>query len=225
MTDKTRKRTGKAKALNAGGSFSAKRRRTGRYLANAPLLEETGPPRLLTMSLILICALVAGLIAWSAVSVVPESVSAQAEIRPVGSVHVVQHLEGGIVADVLVRDGEIVAGGHNRTVADADPTAHAEVVTIRAAADTLGDWRLLDTTLYVTLEPCAMCAGAIVLARVPRVVYACSGQGLRDLIGRGTAVPCRQILQRPQHSIEVLGPLLEEVGLALHRRLRWWAGA
>ena len=72
---------------------------------------------------------------------------------------------------VLVRSGRIVAEGHNRTATTADPTAHAEVVTLRAAAERLGDFRLTDSTLYVTLEPCAMCSGAIVLARVPRVVY------------------------------------------------------
>lgn len=76
------------------------------------------------------------------------------------------------VGAVLVRDGEVIASSHNRTVADADPTAHAEVVAIRGAARDQGDWRLLECTLYVTLEPCAMCAGAIVLARIPRVVYA-----------------------------------------------------
>ncbi|MEQ8328893.1 MAG: tRNA adenosine(34) deaminase TadA [Longimicrobiales bacterium] len=76
------------------------------------------------------------------------------------------------VGAVLVRDGRLLAEGHNRTVVDADPTAHAEVVTLRAAARRQGDFRLIDTTLYVTLEPCAMCAGAIVLARVPRVVFA-----------------------------------------------------
>jgi tRNA(adenine34) deaminase len=64
-----------------------------------------------------------------------------------------------------------LAEGHNLTVTEADPTTHAEVVAIRRAAAALGDWRLLDTTLYVTIEPCAMCAGAIVLARIPRVVY------------------------------------------------------
>jgi tRNA(adenine34) deaminase len=76
------------------------------------------------------------------------------------------------VGAVIVRDGEVLAEGQNRTVRDADPTAHAEVVAIRRAATEQGDWRLLDTTLYVTLEPCAMCAGAVVLARIPRVVYA-----------------------------------------------------
>ena len=76
------------------------------------------------------------------------------------------------VGAVVVRDGRALGEGHNRTVTDADPTAHAEVVAIRAAAADLGDWRLTDCTLYVTLEPCAMCAGAIVLSRIPRVVFA-----------------------------------------------------
>lgn len=75
------------------------------------------------------------------------------------------------VGAVVVRDGRILGEGVNRTVRDADPTSHAEMVAIRAAAAAQRDWRLLDATLYVTLEPCAMCAGAIVLARVPRVVY------------------------------------------------------
>ncbi len=76
------------------------------------------------------------------------------------------------VGAVVVREGRVLGEGANRTIRDADPTAHAEVVALRAAAREQGDWRLLDTTLYVTLEPCAMCAGAIVLARVPRVVFA-----------------------------------------------------
>lgn len=76
------------------------------------------------------------------------------------------------VGAVIVRDGQLLGEGTNRTVRDADPTAHAEVVAIRHAAGKLGDWRLIDSTLYVTLEPCSMCAGAIVLARIPRVVYA-----------------------------------------------------
>ena len=75
------------------------------------------------------------------------------------------------VGAVIVRDGEEIASGRNRTIVDADPTAHAEVVAIRAAAAALGHWRLLDCTLYVTLEPCAMCAGAIVLSRIPTVVF------------------------------------------------------
>lgn len=78
------------------------------------------------------------------------------------------------VGAVIVRRGAVLGEGSNRTIADADPTAHAEVVAIRAATGREGDWRLPDSTLYVTLEPCAMCAGAIVLARIPRVVFAAS---------------------------------------------------
>jgi tRNA(adenine34) deaminase len=65
----------------------------------------------------------------------------------------------------------IIAAAHNRRILDSDPTAHAEILAIRAAAEALGGWRLPGTTLYVTLEPCAMCAGAIVLARLDRVVF------------------------------------------------------
>ena len=75
------------------------------------------------------------------------------------------------IGAVLVRDGRLLAEAHNRTVTDADPTAHAEVLALRAAAAAQGDFRLEGATLYVTLEPCAMCAGAVLLARVPRVVY------------------------------------------------------
>lgn len=78
------------------------------------------------------------------------------------------------VGAVVVHDGELVGAGHNERELRQDPTAHAELLAIRAAARALGHWRLLDCVLYVTLEPCAMCAGAIVLARVPRVVYAAS---------------------------------------------------
>lgn len=76
------------------------------------------------------------------------------------------------VGAVLVLDGRILAEARNRTRTWADPTGHAELVAIRRAAQRLDQWRLLDATLYVTLEPCAMCAGALVLARVHRVVYA-----------------------------------------------------
>ena len=78
------------------------------------------------------------------------------------------------VGAVLTKDHEIVAEGHNLTVTANDPTAHAEVVVIREAAQTLGDWRLTECTLYVTLEPCAMCAGALVLSRLGRLVFGAS---------------------------------------------------
>ena len=75
------------------------------------------------------------------------------------------------VGAVVVRGREVLAESHNRTAGACDPTAHAESLAIRRAARRLGDWRLVDCTLYTTLEPCAQCAGAIVLARVPRLVF------------------------------------------------------
>jgi tRNA(adenine34) deaminase len=75
------------------------------------------------------------------------------------------------IGAVLVREGELLAAAHNERELRQDPTAHAEILALREAARAIGSWRVLGATLYVTLEPCAMCAGAIVLARVPRVVY------------------------------------------------------
>lgn len=77
------------------------------------------------------------------------------------------------VGCVLVRGGEILARAHNLRQRAQDPTAHAEMIALRAAAAKLGSFRLIDVTAYVTLEPCPMCAGALVNARVPRVVYGC----------------------------------------------------
>ena len=79
------------------------------------------------------------------------------------------------VGALVVQDGEIVGEGYNRPISAGDPTAHAEIVALRAAARRLGNYRLTDTTLYVTLEPCIMCAGAIVHARIARLVF-----GARD---------------------------------------------
>jgi tRNA(adenine34) deaminase len=78
------------------------------------------------------------------------------------------------IGAVVVRDGEIIGRGRNERERREDPTAHAEVLALREAAAALGSWRVLEATLYVTLEPCAMCAGAIVLSRIPRVVYGCA---------------------------------------------------
>jgi tRNA(adenine34) deaminase len=105
------------------------------------------------------------------------------------------------VGAVLVRDsdGSVVARGANRTIRDCDPTAHAEVVVLREAARTLGNYRLAGTTLYVTIEPCSMCAGALIQARVPRVVYGC------DDIKGGAVRSCFEVLSHPRlnHQVEV----------------------
>src|SRR3982751_3122895 len=78
------------------------------------------------------------------------------------------------IGAVVVRDGEVIGAGHNERELRQDPTAHAEVLALRQDAAAVGSCRVLDSVLYVPLEPCAMCAGAIVLARVPRVVYGCT---------------------------------------------------
>jgi tRNA(adenine34) deaminase len=117
------------------------------------------------------------------------------------------------VGAVLVRDGNIVAQGSNRPISSCDPTAHAEIVALRAAGVALETYRLLDTTLYVTLEPCAMCAGAMVHARVRRLVY-----GATDPRA-GAAGSVFNIVQHPalNHRIEVDGGVLAEQCGALLR--------
>ena len=77
------------------------------------------------------------------------------------------------IGALVVKDDQIIGRGHNLRETEQDPTAHAEMIAIRQAAEFLGSWRLLDCTLYVTLEPCVMCMGGIILARVPHLVYAC----------------------------------------------------
>lgn len=110
------------------------------------------------------------------------------------------------VGAVLVRDGRLVAEGHNRTATDTDPTAHAEVVVIRKAARRLGDWRLTGCTLYATLEPCALCAGALVLSRVSRLVYAAPDPKA------GMAGSLENLVQdeRLNHRLEVTSGVLAE---------------
>ena len=75
------------------------------------------------------------------------------------------------VGAAVVTDGKVIATGHNRSISDSDPSGHAEIVALRAAAESLGNYRVANATLYVTLEPCVMCVGAIVQARVSRVVF------------------------------------------------------
>ena len=109
------------------------------------------------------------------------------------------------VGAVVVRGGELVSRGHNLTHTLQDPSAHAEMVAIRRAAVATGHWRLLDCTLYVTLEPCAMCSGAIVLARVPRLVY-----GAADPKA-GMSGSLANLVQHPRlnHRVELTTGVLE----------------
>jgi tRNA(adenine34) deaminase len=108
------------------------------------------------------------------------------------------------VGAVVIHGGELIGAGHNERELREDPTAHAEMIAIREAARALGSWRLLDTVLYVTLEPCAMCAGAIVLGRIPRVVY-----GTTDPKA-GAAGSVLDVLAEPRlnHRPDVAGGLL-----------------
>lgn len=110
------------------------------------------------------------------------------------------------IGAVVVREGEVLGTGHNERELRADPTAHAELIALREAARRLSSWRVLETVMYVTLEPCAMCAGAIVLARVPRVVY-----GAADPKA-GAAGSVLNVLDVPQfnHRPQVQGGLLAE---------------
>jgi tRNA(adenine34) deaminase len=117
------------------------------------------------------------------------------------------------VGAVVVRAGEVVGAGHNERELRQDPSAHAELLAIREAAAHLGSWRVLESVLYVTLEPCAMCAGGIVLARIPRVVY-----GAADPKA-GAAGSVLDVLDEPRfnHRPEVAGGLLAEESAALLR--------
>ena len=118
------------------------------------------------------------------------------------------------IAALIVHEGQVLAQTHNYRETWQDPTAHAEVIAIRSASAALGTWRLNDTTLYVTVEPCAMCLGAILLARVPRVVF-----GAQD----PKAGACGSVLDfthepRLNHQVEIIGGLLEEESQALLRQ-------
>jgi tRNA(adenine34) deaminase len=115
------------------------------------------------------------------------------------------------IGAVVVHQGEVVGAGPNEREARQDPTAHAETLALREAAAHLGSWRVLDSILYVTLEPCAMCAGAIVLARIPRVVY-----GTADPKA-GAAGSVLDVLAEPRlnHRPDVTGGLLAEDCAAL----------
>jgi tRNA(adenine34) deaminase len=117
-----------------------------------------------------------------------------------------EHDDVPIGAIVARTDGRVIGRGHNERELRNDPTAHAEVIALREAAAEVGSWRVLDCTLVVTLEPCAMCAGAVVLARVPRVIYGCedpkagAAGSVLDVLGEA----------RLNHRPEVIGGVLAQ---------------
>jgi tRNA(adenine34) deaminase len=110
------------------------------------------------------------------------------------------------IGAVIVHDGKLLAEAHNLTRTLLDPTAHAESVVIRRAAEKLGGWRLLDATLYVTLEPCAMCAGAIVLARIQRLVFGALDPKAGMCVSLGNLVQD----QRLNHRVDLTGDVLAQ---------------
>jgi tRNA(adenine34) deaminase len=117
------------------------------------------------------------------------------------------------VGAVVIAGDRIVSRAGNRTITDCDPTAHAEVLALRAAASAIGNYRLLGAAMYVTIEPCAMCAGAIIQARIERVVY-----GADDPKG-GAVRSCFSVLDHPQlnHRVEVTAGFRGEEAAALLR--------
>ncbi|MDA0182879.1 tRNA adenosine(34) deaminase TadA [Solirubrobacter phytolaccae] len=132
------------------------------------------------------------------------------------------HDDVPVGAVILGPDGTVIGAGHNERELLQDPSAHAEMLAIRQAAEHIGYWRLLDTTLYVTLEPCAMCAGAIVLARIPHVVYGTTDPkaGAAGSVLDILAEP--RLNHRPQVTKDVLQPecaaLLKDFFAARRRR-------
>jgi tRNA(adenine34) deaminase len=115
------------------------------------------------------------------------------------------------IGAVLVHHDEVIAAGHNYREISKDPTAHAEMIVIRKAAEQLKTWRLTDTTLYVTLEPCPMCAGAIVQARIARLVFA-AWDPKAGACGSIVDIPGER---RFNHRVQVAGGLLEQQSRAL----------
>ena len=126
------------------------------------------------------------------------------------------------VGAVAVRDGEVIGLGFNRKESDQDPTAHAEMIALRAAAARLENWRLIGVTLYCTLEPCPMCAGAMIQGRLTRLVY-----GARDT-RFGADGTILDVLSQPafNHRVEVVsGVLADEAGALLQQFFRQLRGA
>ena len=121
------------------------------------------------------------------------------------------------IAAVLVYKGEVLAAAHNYREVSQDPTAHAEMIVIRKAAEQLRTWRFTETTLYVTLEPCPMCAGAIVQSRITRLVFG-AWDPKAGACGSIFDIPAER---RLNHRVEVLGGILEQESQALLQEFFW----
>jgi tRNA(adenine34) deaminase len=117
------------------------------------------------------------------------------------------------VGAVITVDDQLIASAHNLTRTNADPTAHAELLALRMAAQQLGDWRVLNATLYVTLEPCAMCAGAMVLARIQRLVFAT----FDPKAGMCGSLGCIAQDPRLNHRLEMTAEVLQQEAAELLR--------
>ena len=124
------------------------------------------------------------------------------------------------IGAVVVRAGEVVARARNRREADHDPAGHAEVLALREAGQRLGRWRLDDCTLYVTLEPCVMCAGAVVLARVPLVVFATPDPKAGAVISIAHVFDERRLNHHPKWRMGALRPESETLLRAFFERHR-----
>lgn len=133
--------------------------------------------------------------------------------RALAQAEIARNLDEVPVGAVITLNNEIIAEAHNLTRTNADPTAHAELLALRAAAEKVGDWRVLNATLYVTLEPCAMCAGAMVLGRVQRLVFATFDPKA------GMCGSLANIVQDPRlnHRMEITAEVLQEPAAELLR--------
>jgi tRNA(adenine34) deaminase len=150
--------------------------------------------------------------------VVPDAVSLEGALADAGFMRLAlaqagrARQEGEVpVGAVVVKDGEVIAVGHNQPIGRHDPTAHAEIVALRAAAEKLGNYRLPGCELYVTLEPCAMCSGAMMHARLARVVYAASDPKT-GVCGSVLDLFAHEVLN---HHTEVVGGVLADEASAL----------
>jgi tRNA(adenine34) deaminase len=133
--------------------------------------------------------------------------------RALAQAEAARELDEVPVGAVITLDNAVIAETHNLTRTNSDPTAHAELLALREAARHVGDWRLINTTLYVTLEPCAMCAGAMVLARVQRVVFAT----FDPKAGMCGSLGCIAQDPRLNHRLEVTSGVLQEQAATLLR--------